>query len=183
MRATVEYQTANEYITIPSTPGVTVAHPNSGLPIADRFWMKVQKAAEGCWLWTGATGGYGYGRIVGGRGRRTRPAHHVAWELANGPIPPGKDVLHSCDNPPCVRADHLFLGTHAENMRDMYRKGRGGRKGQKGAENHFARLTEAQVAEIRALYATGSVSQAALGRHFGVCRATIGCITRGKTWN
>ena len=82
-----------------------------------------------CLVWTGATDSNGYGRItVGSRidaSRRLESVHRVAWEHHHGPIPTGLSVLHTCDNPPCVRREHLFLGTHADNMRDMTRKGRG----------------------------------------------------------
>lgn len=78
---------------------------------------------SGCLLWVGATNPDGYGNItVGGVAKK---AHRVAWELAFGAIPEGKCVMHKCDVPACIRADHLKLGTHSENMRDMIEKGRG----------------------------------------------------------
>ena len=80
-------------------------------------------AFEGdCVVFTGYRNQYGYGIIqVGGK---ARGAHRVSWELINGTIPDGLEVCHHCDNPPCVYVGHLFLGTHAENMRDSFRKGR-----------------------------------------------------------
>jgi len=91
-----------------------------------RFWAKVEKT-EGCWLWRGAAR-RGYGAFSPQHGT-TRPAHRVAWELANSaPIPDGLCVLHRCDNPPCVRPDHLFLGTKKDNAQDAIRKGRRGPK-------------------------------------------------------
>ncbi len=92
------------------------------IPLADRFWIKVVRSGDDeCWGWSGTTN-KGYGRInVGGN---MVLAHRVAWELTSGLIPPGMCVLHSCDNPPCVNPNHLFLGTHADNMRDMRAKGR-----------------------------------------------------------
>ena len=74
---------------------------------------------DDCWLWEGCIDRRGYGRI--GRER----AHRRMWQSCHGPIPAGMFVCHTCDNPPCVRPDHLFLGTHTDNMRDMVSKGRG----------------------------------------------------------
>lgn len=87
-----------------------------------RFWAKVHKS-DGCWEWTGKRAS-GYGRFVTPPGRRMWSAHRYSWTLANGPIPDGLFVLHHCDNKPCVRPEHLFLGTNADNMRDAWRKGR-----------------------------------------------------------
>jgi hypothetical protein len=76
-----------------------------------------------CILWSGRIGNHRYGVVdVGGR---SVLAHRQAWEDANGPIPVGLFVLHRCDNPPCVNPEHLFLGTHQDNMADMKAKGRG----------------------------------------------------------
>jgi hypothetical protein len=87
-------------------------------PVAPRFWAKV-KVTEYCWLWTGALRN-GYGRFGS---PPYRYAHRVAWELTNG-SPGDLKVLHKCDNPKCVRPDHLFLGTQRDNIRDRAQKGR-----------------------------------------------------------
>lgn len=93
-------------------------------PLVDRFWKRVQKG-NGCWLFLGGNSkGYGLIKDEGGRSKR---ASHVSWELHFGPIPPETPwVLHACDNPPCVRPDHLFLGTPLDNTQDMDSKGRRG---------------------------------------------------------
>lgn len=93
-------------------------------PLDERFWEKVVTSPDSCWLWTGAQSPRGYGAFVVSRGD-VRTASRVSWELVNGPIPDGLWVLHRCDNPPCVNPDHLFLGTHQDNMDDMAQKGRG----------------------------------------------------------
>lgn len=86
-----------------------------------RFWAKVRKGDD-CWVWRGGRRFNGYGIIM--RGNRFEAAHRVSWELAHGLIPSGLLVCHHCDNPPCVRPDHLFIGDHKANSADMVAKGR-----------------------------------------------------------
>ena len=95
-------------------------------PLADRFHEKVSRipTARGCLLWTASTTGGGYGEIA--IGRKTAQAHRVAWELANGPVPPGMHVLHRCDVRHCVAVPHLFLGSNHDNVKDRVTKGRNG---------------------------------------------------------
>lgn len=107
-------------------------HNQSHYPMAsleERFWARVRKT-ESCWVWKGATcGPSGYGRIARGRRgefhkKNSALVHRLSWELHNGPIPEGLLVLHRCDNPPCIRPDHLFLGTAKDNSDDKCAKGR-----------------------------------------------------------
>lgn len=93
-------------------------------PLADRFWEKIEKT-DTCWFWTAGMSD-GYGRI--NRGVPTSElvlAHRLSWELHFGSIPNGMNVLHKCDSRPCVRPDHLFLGTNVDNTKDRESKGRG----------------------------------------------------------
>jgi hypothetical protein len=96
--------------------------------LTDRFWPKVNKHSglfwngTECWVWTAATVPPGYGHIS--IGHATRYAHRLAYEFVHGPIPAAQCVLHHCDNPSCVRIEHLFLGTQTENIRDRDTKGR-----------------------------------------------------------
>jgi hypothetical protein len=111
---------------------VTYASHMNKKTLVERFWEKVSKdsdrhfALDGkkCWEWRGAlTKGYGQFGVGGGK---LQYAHRFSWMLHNGEIPEGKCVLHKCDNPGCVNPDHLFLGSHADNMKDMASKGRSG---------------------------------------------------------
>lgn len=155
--------------------------------LSERFWPKVEKVPGGCWLWKGATNGDGYGHIaVDAAGRKLMKAHRLAWELANGPIPDGKCVLHRCDTPNCVNPDHLFLGTQLENMRDCKAKGRlipasRPRSIPAGENNPNARVTETQVREIR-LKARAGVCQKLLQAEYGLSRAGIQRIVSRRAW-
>lgn len=111
----------------------------------DRFWSKVNKS-DGCWLWTGSRA-RGYGQVVGPRNGGEQPhwyTHRFAWEITHGAIPRGLCVCHHCDTPLCVRPDHLFLGTHQDNMQDAARKGRFGVRASRGLASRHAERQEAQ---------------------------------------
>lgn len=151
--------------------------------LAERFWEKVDKETTptGCWVWIAFRHPKnGYGRII--VNGRVEQAHRVSWRIALGE--PGElQVLHKCDNPPCVRPDHLFLGTHQENMDDKVAKDRQTHIGAPtGAENGMAKLTGPCVEEIRAKYSDGLATQKELGRQFGVSRTTISLIVNNKRW-
>ena len=103
------------------------------------FWSRVQQPPTGCWEWTGPRVGRGYGKTTWHS--RSARSHRVAWEITYGPIPTGLAVLHHCDNPLCCRPDHLFLGTLADNNRDMRSKGRQAHGDRSGSRLHPERLS------------------------------------------
>jgi hypothetical protein len=98
-----------------------VSHPTYR-PSIVRFWSKVEKS-DNCWIWIGAKTPEGYGRMRWMKGYEY--AHRISWVIQNGTIADDLCVCHSCDNPSCVRPDHLFIGTIADNMHDRDTKGRG----------------------------------------------------------
>ena len=106
----------------PSRPPRQAKYRCPVVSIEQRFWAYVDVSGE-CWMWTGGKHHFGYG-IFHTTARSSVLTHRFAWEFENGPIPDGMYVLHHCDNPPCVRPDHLWLGTREENNRDRDLKGR-----------------------------------------------------------
>lgn len=148
-----------------------------------RFWDHVDKSGE-CWIWTGYCQPKGYGLFYPAdyhrqRNNRTTSAHRYSYELHFGPIPSGMSVCHRCDNPPCVRPDHLWLGTNGDNVRDMYAKGRGGYRGMPGSLHPSAKLTERDVYDMRAKYRRLVNDLAA---DYGVTRVLVRQILAGKSW-
>lgn len=170
--------------------------------LAARFWRRVQKG-DSCWLWLGARDRGGYGLVSVDRKRM--PATHLAWFLAHGSFPlNGLIACHKCDNPPCIRADHLFLGTQADNAADMKAKGRsatGERNGantrpdrrSKGDEHYLRRyperilrgerhgnskLTDEQAQAI----ADSPDASKVLAARYAVSVATIERIRNGTIW-
>jgi hypothetical protein len=154
------------------------------MPDEDRFWLKVRKT-DSCWLWEGTRSrGYGQFRMD----RRGVLAHRLAWVFTNGSIPNGMFVCHHCDVKLCVNPSHLFIGTHADNMRDRNEKGRQA-KGikvynkfpPKGERNPRAILTWQQVNEIRRRRELGETGRN-LAREFNVSDKNISRIVLGQTW-
>lgn len=88
-----------------------------------KFWSQVVKS-DGCWEWSGSRTGDGYGALHESGNPKQYKTHRVSYELHHGPIPPGMYVCHHCDNPPCVRPDHLYAGTATDNNRDTIRRKR-----------------------------------------------------------
>jgi hypothetical protein len=132
---------------------------------------------SGCWLWLGKLyrNGYGSAWTHGAEAY----AHRASWEAFVGPIPTGLSVLHRCDTPACVNPEHLWLGTHRDNMRDMTMKGRHARIGLTGERHPAAKITEETARQIRQ---RRGENQRALAREFGVSQATVWAIQSRRHW-
>lgn len=140
--------------------------------IVERFWKKVDKTSY-CWEWTAykLKKGLPYG-VFGCGNRIIKYAHRYSYELHFGKIPMGLKVLHKCDNAKCVRPDHLFLGTQADNIRDMDTKSR-----------RHCKLDKYKVARIRLMkQVTPKFPQNKICKIFSVDQSTISDIFSGKHW-
>jgi hypothetical protein len=157
----------------------------------NKFWDRVPMGDPNeCWDWPGARNQKGYGLFAvrtlpddyerTGRTWTQLVASRVAYYLTHGDKFDGFYICHKCDNPSCVRPEHLFLGTAKENNKDMFDKGRN--PNQVGSSNGFAKLTEESVKEMRAIYAAGGISFSKLARMFSVTEMAAHNAVRKKTW-
>ena len=150
-------------------------------PRENYFWKRVRKT-ENCWIWTGGHRESGYGTMT----EKTEDghfylklAHRFSWKIHNGPIPNGMFICHHCDNPTCVRPDHLFIGTPKDNTQDSVKKGRHTPFPVLiGTANPQHKLTNEQVREIR----KNIESHAQAAARFGVTKSLICAIRRGRVW-
>lgn len=144
-----------------------------------RFWSHVDKSGE-CWPWTAYRSRRGYGQF--GLGDEVLKAHRVAYVIAYGQIPDGMEVCHHCDNPSCVRPEHLFAGTHSDNMRDCANKGHNMLQRhpelRRGEKHPLAKLTAEQVIQIR----QSDLTPTQLSKQFNVSRWMIRRILSRLAW-
>lgn len=156
--------------------------------IRERFERHVVRTS-GCWGWRGSKTEHGYGRLsLGGRGAKIDRAHRVSWLLNFGPVPPGIDVCHKCDNPECSRPDHLFLGTRSDNMKDCVSKGRDRSVTARGSYSSpnmgrprgSTKFSAEQIFDVRARFERGETHRA-IAAASGVGRTAVGRITKSCT--
>lgn len=157
---------------------------DKGLPMEERLRKNVTvDPATGCWEWQKFRDPLGYGRISVGK-NRTTSVHRVSYETFVGPIPEATDgrrqiVCHSCDNPPCINPEHLWLGDDGANTADRDVKGR--QVALVGESHGNSVLTEDDVRDIRRRFAAGESKQS-IGDRYGVTRQNISYIVRRDTW-
>lgn len=147
----------------------------------DRFEDKTMPIPEtGCWIWMASTKGKtGYGKFTTDGDHKNISAHRYSYIRYKGAIPSGMCVCHSCDIRLCVNPDHLFLGTHQDNVDDMVQKGR--TKNAVGEDNH-SKLTTEDVINIRIEYEDIRTSHRDLGKKYNISHSTVGNIIRRKKW-
>lgn len=171
-------------IYIPPAPGEAYEWPVD--PTAEeRFWAKVDRGeASDCWEWTAAKNQNGYGMLR--NNGHSALASRLSWVLEhNQPVPHGLHILHTCDNRGCVNPSHLYVGTNADNVRDKVQRGRTPKEQpkKKGEGHPLAKLTEAQVRDIRHRHSGRRGDGRDLAREFGVARSTITLIVQRKLWS
>lgn len=145
------------------------------IPMIERILARSTWSGE-CLLYLGGNNGKGYG-VIGDEQRRSRYVHRVMYEHAVGPIPAHAEVCHRCDVRNCVRPEHLYLGTHQDNVADCVGKGRHKR----GEMEPHAKLTVNKVRDIRARVASGE-RRRDLATEYGVCVQTIDFVITRKRW-
>lgn len=160
--------------------------PGKHAPPEIRFWRHVD-VTDSCWVWAGSTNEKGYGTFKYSSARPPVRAHRYSWELHNDErLPSGVLVCHTCDTPPCVRPDHLFLGTQLNNICDMLDKQRSPWRDRESDEVRalvelVRRLTDDQIAEARCRVASGE-TQRSVARDLGVDPSTISRLINRRHW-
>ncbi len=146
------------------------------IPIAQRLAALSRRDPEtGCLLFIGCIRKTGYGSIRGENGKMVS-AHREAWKVANGPIPKGLNVLHKCDVRNCIEEDHLFLGTHADNVADMVSKNR--HRAPQGSRHGRAKLNEDKAC---AIFLDPRVHQV-IAREYDIAETLVQKIKKGLNW-
>ena len=147
----------------------------------ERFWNKVNKNTDtGCWEWTARInrGGYGQFKLDG----KFKTVSRLSYEWAFGiELTPNQFICHKCDNRKCVNPDHLFVGTHTDNMRDMWTKGRGKTSEQIGSKNNNSKLTDDDIIKIKQRI-KNKETNISIANDFNVTHVMISLIRNNKRW-
>ncbi len=137
-----------------------------------------------CWIWIGARGKNGYGRVY--NGTKTMLAHRFSYEIFVGEILPSMVICHSCDNPACVNPHHLFMGTMKDNMRDSVNKNRFvfnyGKIDNRGEKHGLHKLSNDDILEIQRFYSERKYNQPELAELYGVTQSCVSRVVTGKRW-
>lgn len=144
--------------------------------LGERFFESIREQ-DGCWVWQGVLDSWGYGLFYDAHAGKQVRAHRFSYRLHRGEFDQGLKVLHRCDNPPCVNPADLFLGTIADNVADMMKKGRNGHV--RGEKHYASKLTRDQVLEIRS--SSLSLRQAAI--EYGVSKSLVAGIRSRRKWS
>ena len=139
--------------------------------------ISIENHINNCWIWIGNCNKQGYGKLTSKK--KTWMSHRFSWMIYNGQIPPGLCILHKCDNPPCCNPDHLFIGTHKDNSKDMVIKKRN--RDDRGSKHPMHKLNEQQVLKIRESIENGE-QQSKLAIQYNVGPMTISNIKHRKSW-
>ena len=156
------------------------SRPNRLKRLEKRFWAKVKKCESGCWEWTASTNHGSYGNFTVPPDKHHGPAqraHRVSWFLHTGKWPT-KNILHTCDNPPCIRFEHLYEGTALNNAQDRDSRGRQNSKPAIGERNGKTVLNETKVRIIRLTNLPDEI----WAERFGVSRDAVNGARIGRTW-
>lgn len=158
------------------------------LPPESRFWRRVEKIENGCWLYGGRFFGNRYGQLqVAGRGSGNVTAHRFSFELHHGLVPVGMFVCHKCDVRNCVNPEHLYVGTHEDNTRDIIERGRTAKNTGRCRPldrmdvrfGHNRALAKEQREQLKAEYASGAYTQMQLADRYRISQATVSATIRG----
>lgn len=142
-----------------------------------RFWECANRSSDDeCWLWSGLRDKDGYGKLASKHYRCGYVrAHRYSWEVFHGEKPSNM-VLHTCDNPPCVNPNHLFSGSHRENMLDRVGKGRF-----IGEDMPISKMTKRMVSECRDRFSAGEL-MVDLATEFNISNSSMFAAISGITW-
>lgn len=161
--------------------GIDNRGKNQGMPLEERFWLYVDKKGDSeCWNWVGSVK-HGYGNLH--NDKRNIGSHKLSYILHRGKVPEGKEVCHRCNNRACVNPNHLYVGTHKQNMQQVTADKRWLRMDHRGEKNNSAKIKATDVPIIRKLYSMGKYKKKQLAHLYNISISQIGRIINKRAWN